>query len=90
MKKNILSIAMLTSIAFVACSDNDESQKKCISCEYSGPGTDTPLKTEYCDNGDGTMTITVAGIQTVTSEIPEGSTFEEVVEAAKTQGTTCN
>lgn len=89
MKKIILSVAMLTSLAFVACSDNDDNQKKCISCEYSGAGTTKPIKTEYCNNGDGTMTITVEGIQTVTSDIPEGSTFEDVIEAAKTQGTTC-
>ena len=90
MKKIILSIAMIATIAFTGCSDNDETDKKCLSCEFSGLGVETPIKTQYCDNGDGTMTITVKGIQTVTDDIPEGSSFEEIIEAAKKQGTTCN
>ncbi|MDO6675385.1 hypothetical protein Q4517_07455 [Tenacibaculum sp. 1_MG-2023] len=88
MKKIILSIAMLTSVVLVSCSDNDENNTTCRKCVFER--FDQTLNTEYCDNGDGTITMTVEGGQTVTDEIPEGSSFEEVMKAVEANGSTCD
>ncbi|TDQ21908.1 hypothetical protein [Tenacibaculum caenipelagi] len=88
MKKIILSIAMLTSTVLASCSDDNESNTNCRKCVFEG--FDQTLNTEYCDNGDGTITMTVEGGQTVTDEIPKGSSFEEIMKAVEANGSTCD
>lgn len=78
MRKIILSIAMLATVAFIGCA-NDDDEPTCKTCNdiafFEG------LSLEFCDNGDNTITITgsLAGIETASEivDIPEGETFED-------------
>lgn len=73
MKKIILSIAMLASITFVSCSDDDDNS--CKTCENSAH------KVEVCDNGDGTAILTVSAqgeTETITVDIPEGESIDTI------------
>lgn len=54
MKKLILSIAMVGTLAFAACSDSESND--CTSCnDLAGV---EGLSIDICDNGDGTAEIT--------------------------------
>ncbi|WBX73985.1 hypothetical protein PG913_01705 [Tenacibaculum pacificus] len=79
---------MLASVAFVSCSDDDnnaeESVNSCKECEMMGS-----ITTKYCDNGDGTITVTVLGQETSISRLPEGTTFDKYIESMDTAGVTC-
>lgn len=79
---------MLTSIAFISCSsDDDETQNACETCDV-GALLGIPAVTEFCDNGDGTITSTVFGEST--TESLEGLSFETFVANLKLLGITCN
>lgn len=79
MKKIILSIAMVTSIVFIACSDDDTPQKDCKTCLNIA---ETGIDIEVCDNGNGTATVTssIKGneISTTTINIPEGESANTI------------
>jgi len=88
MKKVLFIIAMLISIAFISCSsDDDEIQKACETCDV-GVLVSIPAVTEFCDNGDGTITSTVFGEST--TESLDGLTFDAFVANLKLLGITCN
>jgi hypothetical protein len=87
MKKIILSIAILASVSFVSCSSDDETQNVCETCDV-GALVGIPAVTEFCDNGDGTITSTVFGEST--TESLDGLTFEAYVANLKLLGITCN
>ena len=81
MKKIILSMAMISAVAFASCSDSDntpEEESKCKVCTLA------IISTEVCDNGDGTLTVKVNGTeQTVTAE------YSDYVKALELAGATC-
>lgn len=92
MKKIILSIAMLASIVFVSCSDDDDKDdaKTCTTCDLEAAGFG--FSNEYCDNGDGTynLTATVAGQSTTqTFDFIDGQTIETIISTQEEIGATC-
>jgi len=46
-------------------------------------------ETEYCDNQDGTMTVTVSGFPATTVDL-QGVSFENYISGLETSGLTCN
>lgn len=77
-----------SKLTFTACFNNDDTSSSCKTCKFTFQTT--TLNTQYCDNGDGTMTLMVEGEQTVTEDIPEGSSFEEVMMVVEANGSTCD
>ena len=79
MRKIILSVAMLATVAFLGCSSDDDGEPKCKTCD------DLPffdgVTVEFCDNGDNTVTITSSFLgfegDDQTIDIPEGASFED-------------
>lgn len=81
MKKLVFSLMVVACLGFVGCSD-DEDDNKCATCSIDLLGT--AITTEACDNGDGTVTVTVLGETTVVSsaELEEqGISAAEFVQA---------
>ncbi|WBX77098.1 hypothetical protein PG911_02225 [Tenacibaculum ovolyticum] len=91
MKKIILSIAMLATVAFISCSDDKQVEESpCKSCEMSVLNIKTT--TEYCDNGNGTYTIKVSlgGVSnSETLDFAEGQTIDSITAAQESAGATC-
>ena len=87
--KNLLTIALFaTALVFTACSSDDDStssSNECKTCEIDLLGTLT--STEYCDNGDGTMTVTIDG-QEQTQDL-DGVSFNEFISVLELIAT-CN
>lgn len=87
MKKRILLPLFLGVLAFTSCKsddDNNEPEQKCVTCEVPLIGD-----TEYCDNEDGTVTVTVDGEETTTSL--NGISFDNFIEALEQSGQiSCN
>jgi len=99
MKKNICSLAIM-SIVFFGCGSDDESTNSddestnlnCQTCGFT-TGETAGATNEYCDNGDGTVTVTVRnGLgQDVTTTTPLTISFEEFIMALEeTTGIECN
>ena len=81
MKKLVFSLMAVACLAFVGCSDDDDDNK-CATCSVDFLGT--AITTEACDNGDGTVTVTVLGeSQVLTAEELEGMSASEYVQALK-------
>lgn len=82
MKKLLLSAAILGLVITTSCSkDDDGAARECVTCNMSG------LTAEYCDNGDGTMDMTVGG-QTETMDL-DGTNFNDYINALRQMGM-CN
>lgn len=76
MKKCILGMAMLATMAFsfTSCSDDDDVATNCDTCTAQGQ------QIEICDNGDDTYTLTVAGeSETVTAAELQGVSPEDFI-----------
>ncbi|SNY94957.1 hypothetical protein [Flagellimonas pacifica] len=84
MKKIILSTISI-ALFFVGCSKDDDKGEKCSTCTVSASGIS--LTSKYCDNGDGTMTVTT-GEETNTVSM-EGLTFNQFIAALKESGVSC-
>ncbi len=91
MKKLILSIAMVGTLAFAACSIEDavedavdqlQGELSCETCELSS------ISTQYCDNGDGTIEVTVSGVSTDIDL--NGTSFDDYIAVLEASGATCN
>ena len=85
MKKLILNALLIGVFAFNSCSSdddsNDDSSSDCRICEVF------TLTQEYCDNGDGTITITTNG-QEETEDLDD-ATFAQFISGIELFGT-CN
>lgn len=85
MKKIIASALLIGVLAFNSCSSSDDSKEEsssdCRTCEVF------TLTQEYCDNGDGTVTITTNG-QEETEDL-DGATFAQFILGIELLGT-CN
>ena len=90
MKRFMLSMAVIAALAFTGCSSDDDSDSgggnDCTTCELDVLGT--VISSEYCDNGDGTMTVTTEG-QEQTVDL-EGQSFADVISGLELAGATCN
>lgn len=85
MKKIILSIAMISSVSFTSCSADsivekikEELEIKCQECTLK------TVVSNVCDNGDGSITVTVGDVGT---NVVIG--YNEYIAAQKTAGATC-
>lgn len=87
MKKFILSLAVIAAIGFTSCSSDDDNGGSddggCQTCDLAS------VDTEICDNGDGTYDITILG-QTTTSDIPDGTSFSDIIDGFEASGYDCN
>ncbi|MEP0131847.1 MAG: hypothetical protein ABJJ25_10855 [Eudoraea sp.] len=87
MKRIKIAILAIGVLGFTACSsDDDEVVENCETCSLTI--LDEEVISEYCDNGDGTVTITTAGVEQ-TEEL-EGATFDQFIAAFELLGATCN
>ena len=97
MKKYICTLAIM-SIVFVGCGSDDESTNdestnlNCQTCGFT-TGETVGATNEYCDNGDGTVTVTVRNWlgQDVTTTTPLAGSLDEFIMALEeTTGIECN
>lgn len=89
MKRIVLSvcIAIIGILVFGSCSsDDDNDGPVCENCALEVLGVE--IVTEYCDNGDGTVTATFEE-QEITQSL-EGLTFEEFINTLEQAGAACN
>ncbi len=89
MKKLVFSVMAIASLAFVGCSndDDDDDNSSCATCSIDFLGT--PITSEYCDNGDGTITVTTQGVSQ--TEDLDGVTFAQFISAFEVSGLgSCN
>ena len=65
---------MFVALNFVGCSkdDDQEPESKCRECSTLG------VTASYCDNGDGTVNVTIAG-QTTKTELEGGQSFSDFI-----------
>ncbi|WP_297798252.1 hypothetical protein [uncultured Eudoraea sp.] len=87
MKRLKIAILAIGVFGFAACGsdDNDEGVDNCQTCSLSI--LDQEVVSEYCDNGDGTVTVTTAGVEQ--TEDLDGATFDQFITALELIGT-CN
>ena len=79
MKKVVLFLALAASVSFTSCSKDDD-ENKCATCSVDFFGTS--ITTEACDNGDGTVTVSIGGeSQIITAEELDGTSPAEYVKA---------
>lgn len=83
MKRLKIAILAIGVLGLSACGndDNDEVVENCQTC------TILEVASEYCDNGDGTVTITTLG-QEQTEELGD-ATFDQFIAAFELLGV-CN
>lgn len=88
MKRIKIAILAIGVLGFTACGndDNDEIIDNCETCSLMV--MDQEVVSEYCDNGDGTVTITTAGVEQ--TEDLEGVTFDQFIAAFELLGASCN
>lgn len=81
-------VTVVSGLVFTACSSDDDSSDGpvCETCELDVLGIE--LTTEYCDNGDGTVTVIFEGVEE-TQDLG-GVTFDEFISAIEQAGGTCN
>lgn len=86
----MLSVAVVAAISFSACSSDDDNgggdDDECRTCSIEAGGFE--ISSEYCDNGDGTMTVTTEGVEQ-TVDLEETS-FSNFISALETGGATCD
>lgn len=93
MKSVTLNVLLLGFLVSIGCSKEEEEVvlKACTTCELMAQETMTT--TGLCDNGDGTVELSVND-QTETIEDLEGMSAEEYIEATAVGleffGATCN
>lgn len=89
-KRMVIALFAIGMFGFVACSDDDDdddqSGSDCEVCEITIL-TET-VTSEFCDNGDGTITIIVDGVEE--TENLEGATFDQFIAAYEALGATCD
>jgi len=88
MKRIKIAILAIGVLGFTACGndDNDEIIDSCETCSLMI--MDQEVVSEYCDNGDGTVTITTAGVEQ-TEDLGD-ATFDQFIAAFELLGASCN
>jgi len=86
----MLSVAVVAAISFASCSSDDDGgdggdENECQTCTIEAGGFE--ISSEYCDNGDGTMTVTTEGVeQTVDLD---GISYSAFISGLESGGATC-
>lgn len=85
-----MSVVLLGAIlVFTSCGNDDDSSTPVTDCQICNLDLlGTIVSPEYCDNGDGTITITLDGQEQ--TESLDGVTFSEFITALESFGYTCN
>lgn len=89
MKKCVNVLLSLGVLVLLSCGGNDDSndvQQDCETCSFELEGEN--VTAEFCDNGDGTITIIADGEEE--TESLEGISFAEFIAAFELLGATCN
>lgn len=90
MRKIKITILALGALVFTACGNDDNSNgndsNECQTCTLDVLGEQATA--EYCDNGDGTITIIANGEET--TESLDGATFDEFIAAFELFGAICD
>ncbi|MGB5228683.1 MAG: hypothetical protein WBN55_10500 [Eudoraea sp.] len=88
MKRIKIAILAIGVLGFTACGNdnNDEIIDSCETCSLMI--MDQEVVSEYCDNGDGTITITTAGVEQ-TEDLGD-ATFDQFIAAFELLGASCN
>ena len=88
MKKSIFMALSIGFFCFVSCSKSDDKKalQDCQTCNLDILGE--MISSEFCDNGDGTFTITSNG-ESETQDL-DGATFQQFIDAYEQFGATCN
>lgn len=78
------------TFAFTSCSKDDDAageKSACTTCSMSLMGVE--MSTKYCDNGDGTYTMSMEG-EEMTQDLPEGMSFDEYIKTVESSGMSCS
>lgn len=93
--KKLMFMALATGLfAFTSCSSDDDGDggevaTGCQTCTTSVE--DTTSVTEFCDNGDGTVTATVVGTGSATIISLDGTSFSVFISTMEqVTGAECN
>ncbi len=70
-------------VTIVACSSDDNKGLACYDCSLELLGT--VIESEYCDNGDGTIEVTING-ETETVDL-EGTSYDDFISQVQTIST---
>lgn len=76
----------MITITFTSCKIDDDNYRNCKTCENDSLGA--LIISEFCDNEDGTVTVTMYG-QTKIIELEDETTFMEYITAYEAAGGTC-
>ncbi|MGB5272123.1 hypothetical protein [Eudoraea sp.] len=88
MKKIKIVFLAIGVLGFISCGsdDNDEVINNCETCSLTI--LEQEVVSEYCDNGDGTVTVTTEGVEQ-TEELGD-TTFDQFIAAFELLGASCN
>ncbi|MGB5459227.1 MAG: hypothetical protein WBM91_11340 [Eudoraea sp.] len=88
MKRIKIAILAIGVLAFTACGsdDNGDAIDNCETCSLTI--LEQVVVSEYCDNGDGTVTVTTEGVEQ-TEELGD-ATFDQFIAAFELLGASCN
>jgi len=86
MKKIMLMACAAGLFAFTSCSSDDDNDgsSNCQTCTVTFEGSTNT--TTYCDNEDGTYTITLEDGTETTQDIPEDVSFDEFIASQEQLG----
>ena len=80
MKNSIYAALIIGALCLSNCSSSDDKdvlEEECVTCNLELLGEN--ITSEFCDNGDGTLTITTLGESEI--EDLDGATFDEFIAA---------
>jgi hypothetical protein len=85
MKKILFFAAVLAAVTVTSCKsdDNGGGDDDCTTCSFEGDSSEESV--EFCNNGDGTYTI-----DGVEQDIPDGTSFNQIITAFELLGADCN
>ena len=83
MKKILFFAAVLAAVTVTSCKsdDNGGGDDGCTTCSFDGEEESV----EFCNNGDGTYTI-----DGQEQDIPNGTSFNQIITAFELLGADCN
>ena len=88
MKRIKIAILAIGVLGFISCGsdDNGDAIDNCETCSLTI--LEQVVVSEYCDNGDGTVTVTTDGVEQ-TEELGD-ATFDQFIAAFELLGASCN